>query len=235
MVGRNTIIISNTVFYELDVLNIKSGNYFISKDGQIYSKVRRRILKHKIDKYGYHEVHLRSKDNKDKFFRVAILVLYEFIGAPPDDMLDPTSQHIDGNIDNNHIDNLMWMERWENSSKRMTVYVGECNPSAKLTDSEVLEIADLLQTNQYSLQAIADKYNVHKSTISNIKRKKTWTHLLDNYNFILLPVGSKDEQKQRKQKVLELYKNGQTVQQIIKMGYSDTSVRRWIKIAQGVD
>lgn len=229
MDGRNKTIISNTTFYDLDVLNIKNGNYLISKDGQIYSTVRKRILKHYLDKDGYHQVHLSLNGNKDKTFRIALLVLHKFAGPPPANMLDPTSQHIDGNIDNNHIDNLMWMERWENSSKRATNYAGENNPAAALTESQVLEIADLLQSNQHSLQSIANRYNVHKSTIFNIKRKRTWGFLLDNYDFTIIPMISKEEQKQRKQQVIELFENGYTAPQIIKMGYAATSVRRWIK------
>lgn len=228
MDGHNTTIINNTAFYELNVLNIKDGNYLISKDGQIYSKVRRKVLKHKIDKDGYHEVHLSLNGRKDKYFRVALLVLHQFVGSPPNDMLDPTSQHIDGNIDNNNLDNLMWMERGENSSKRVTSYVGERNPSAMLTESQVLEIAELLKTDQYTLQNIADMYNVHKSTISNIRRKKNWKYLLSDYNFPILNVGSKESQKQKKQQVLQLFQDGYTPTQIIKMGYSNSSVYRWL-------
>jgi predicted DNA-binding protein YlxM (UPF0122 family) len=146
-------------------------------------------------------------------------------------MLDPTSQHIDGNKDNNNLSNLMWMERGENSSKRFHTGRGEFNPESILTEKQVLEIADLLQNSQYTLQEIGDKYKVHKSTISNIRRKKNWKYLLDNYNFPILNVGSKDAQNQRKQQVIKLLKEGYTPSQITKMGYNSSSIYRWKKLA----
>jgi len=47
------------------------------------------------------------------------LVAIFFIGPPPVDLKDPTVNHIDGNITNNHFTNLEWMERGKNSSIRL--------------------------------------------------------------------------------------------------------------------
>ena len=223
----NSMIIENEKFYKLNVLNIKDGNYYIAKSGQIYSDVRHRMMKHTLDKNGYHCIHLSLNGNQTKIFRVAALVLHTFVGPPPSDMLDPTTQHIDGNIDNNDISNLMWMERNENSSKRPTDYNGENNPSSKLTEKEVLEIANLLHLKQHSLQEISDKYNVDKTTVANIKYKKTWQKLLKNVEFDAPKPRNKNAENQKRQMVFELFRRGYTAAQLLKMGYNCSSVYRW--------
>ena len=48
--------------------------------------------------------------------------------------------------------------------------------SKKLTDKQVKEIKILISENKNILD-ISKKYNVTKSTISNIKRNKTWRHI----------------------------------------------------------
>lgn len=228
MVGHDELIIGDTVFYPLDVLDIKDGNYYISKNGEIYSTGFKRLLKHKLDKDGYHQIHLSLNGGKDKWFRISLLMLYKFVGNPPNDMLDPTSEHIDGDIDNNNINNLMWMERSKNSSTRLHRGIGEYNHEAKLTETQVLEIADLILANQSTLQDIANKFGVHKSTVSNIKRKKTWTYLLSGYDFPIKNMESKECQQRKKQQVIKLFREGYTPMQITRMGYNNSSVYRWL-------
>ena len=43
--------------------------------------------------------------------RIAKAVLMTFKGPPPEDMIDPTVDHIDGNVINNDISNLRWLTR----------------------------------------------------------------------------------------------------------------------------
>lgn len=221
----NKIIINNIILYPLDVLNIKNY-YYISKNGDIYSNAKQKFLHPSKDKDGYLRITLTLNNNTRKEFRLAQLVLYKFKGEPPKNMLDPTSEHKDGNINNNSIDNLIWLERNTNSSVRKNKGQGELNHEAILTESQVIEIAELLQQN-HSVKEIAQKYNVHISTISNIKCKTSWRYLTSNYTFNNNTLGSKYEQKQRIEQIKQLLLQGIKPQQIIKMGFSDTSVYRW--------
>lgn len=60
---------------------------------------------------------------------------------------------------------------------------GENNGRAKLDNNKVLEIIKLIQSKKYSYREIANMYQVSISAISNIKNKKTWTHLTKNITF----------------------------------------------------
>lgn len=167
-------------FKELTVCNILSGFYFINDHGEIISRKAGKRLEPKTDKNGYFAISLCTneligeKEHKRKTFRVASLVLREFNGEPPAAMIDPTVDHKDSNKKNNHISNLRWMERVENSASRKHTCPGERNGAARLSDNEVLEIKRLLKKNDLSLRQIGEKFGVSKSTISNIKRGKNW-------------------------------------------------------------
>ena len=64
-------------------------------------------------KYGSIRVYLNGTNKR---FKIARLVASTF--KPRDDAGKLTVDHIDGNIDNNHIDNLTWMTLADNIRKR---------------------------------------------------------------------------------------------------------------------
>lgn len=99
-------------------------------------------------------------------------------------MIDPTIDHKDGNKQNNYRKNLRWLERGDNAKCRKKKGIGSQNPAAILNEENVVEICNLLSNTPMSLQQIANKYNVHKSTISKIKRKKNWRHITNKYDFV---------------------------------------------------
>lgn len=169
------------VFRELKYKNVKPL-YLIDEYGNVYSKYKKGYLKSKKDKDGYLSLSLAGID-KTVYVRVATLVAYNFIGKPPKNMKDPTIDHIDNNIVNNYFKNLRWMERGMNSSIRVNKGLGEKNSEARLTNQNVIEICELLAEDKLTLKEIGEKYNVSKSTISNIKRKVRWRHITNNYIF----------------------------------------------------
>ena len=115
----------------------------------------------------------------------------------------PTTERPREKFLNNSIDNLMWLERGINSSVRNNKGQGELNHESILTEQQVIEIIKLLEQN-YNVKEIAKKYNVHISTISNIKCGKTWLYLTSNYNFNNHTLGSKEEQQQRIEQIKKL-------------------------------
>jgi hypothetical protein len=90
-------------------------NYLIYDDGRVWSKPRKgRFLKHKKDPSGYHQVCL-WRDGKQKTNRIARLVALHYIPNPEN---KPEVDHIDRNKDNNHVSNLRWATRQENSDNK---------------------------------------------------------------------------------------------------------------------
>lgn len=176
-------------FKTLKIDNILTGYYAINNTGAILNIQRGRILSPHKDKNGYYHIMLCTNEklpngnHKRVDFRVASLVMKTFNGLPPITMKDPTVDHIDGDIRNNHYKNLRWLERSENSSCRKNKGVGELNHEAILTETQVHEICRLLEDGVTSLKRIGELYGVSKYTISNIKRKKNWKHIVSNYNF----------------------------------------------------
>lgn len=56
-------------------------------------------------------------------------------------------------------------------------YRGEANPGAKLTEEDVQQIIILLEEHKLNNGQIAELFNVHRNTIDNINRCKTWAHI----------------------------------------------------------
>ena len=176
-------------FIPLNVNNILYDFYRINEYGDIISKKSNKILSPVKDKDGYLKIALctnetvNGKEHNRKTFRIAQLVAKSYHGEPPIHMIDPTVDHIDGDINNNHFTNLRWLERGDNSSIRKNKGVGAQNHEAKLTDGQVEEICNLLIETDLSFQQIANMFNVDKSTINNIKQHKNWKHITTKYDF----------------------------------------------------
>ncbi len=220
-------------FVNLKYKNIKKDLYKINEYGDIYSIHSKRILKFREDKDGYLRISLQTIDGRGTFL-VHILVANTFLQPPTNNIKDLTVDHKDSNIKNNYYKNLRWMERGENSSIRKIKPKGEINGQHILTEKDVLEICELLIKNKMSLKEIGDLYNVEKSTISNIKRKKAWSYLTKDYDFKIKKTKNKSEVIIQKEEIIKLFKSGLKPIDIIKLGYPNTTVRRYYKEYSGL-
>lgn len=163
--------------------NVKKELYLIDEYGNIYSNYKKDFLIPREDKDGYLQIKLSSGSRKNPcYVRIATLVAWHFLG-PPLNLKDPTINHIDSNIKNNYYKNLEWIERSKNSSIRKNKGQGSLNHEAKLNEQDVIEISNLLLYTNLSLNDIAKKYQVSKSTVYNIQAKKTWKHITKDYDF----------------------------------------------------
>lgn len=88
--------------------------YMISSFGNLYSKLRKRVLKPALDKDGYRHITLYNKDFH-KFFRMNRMVAINFISNPNN---LPQVNHKDHTKNNDRVDNLEWCEDYENQKKR---------------------------------------------------------------------------------------------------------------------
>jgi hypothetical protein len=86
--------------------------YQVSSLGRVRNKVTNKVLKHALNKSGYHRVNLYNESGmKSKF--VHRLVAEAFI---PNTDNKPEVNHIDEDKTNNSVDNLNWMTRLENAN-----------------------------------------------------------------------------------------------------------------------
>jgi len=143
--------------------------------GNIRSWKDSKHLKPATGNYGYYQVRLRH-DGHSKTIAVHILVLTAFSGQCPSGM---ECRHLDGNRTNNHVSNLAWGTRSENSQDKLlhgTDSRGERSGLAKLTTVDVLEIRSRAANGERYVD-IAKDFLVHASIISLIVRRKRWKHV----------------------------------------------------------
>lgn len=160
--------------------------YYISTYGRLYSAVSQKILRLIVDDNGYINVNLQLKHgspyNNDQLMkRVNRLVLATF--DPIDGWRDLFVHHKDNVRSNNFVYNLEWV-----TPKQNTLYgiqegyilpdvEGIKNPLHKLTEQDVINIAELIKTGEYQYIDIAKMFNISDSVIYSIAHNKSWTHL----------------------------------------------------------
>ena len=150
--------------------------YEISNYGNI--KKNSINLKPTVNSVGYYVIGLR-KNKITKLKSIHRLVALSFITNPDNKRC---VNHIDGDKLNNNDWNLEWntysennQHAYDNKLKIPPVHIGLLNPSAKLTEANVIDIRRM--RNNISQVDIAKIYNVHKSLISLILNRKIWTHI----------------------------------------------------------
>ena len=141
----------------------------VSNFGEV--KSHGKIIKGEITSGGYCRVHISHKGVQYKFL-VHRLVAEAFILNPK---RLPEINHIDGNKQNNSVDNLEWCTRSQNTSHAFKTglrnYNGCKNPHSKLTQSDVETIRRIYvrgkhcENNSYGL---AKRYNVSPKTMQNV-------------------------------------------------------------------
>jgi hypothetical protein len=153
------------------------GLYCVSESGVVKSPngTKRPAVTNK----GYLVVEL-YKDNVRKKALVHRLVAQAFIPNPKG---YPNVCHKDDDPKNNSVGNLFWgtqrmniQDMCSKGRNRNKAFKGEDNGSAKLRDSDIPAIKQLLLDK--SCAEVSRMYGVDRTTISYIKRGITWVHLI---------------------------------------------------------
>jgi hypothetical protein len=159
--------------YKFKDIDITNGKYRISENGDVYSCKNKKFLKSCVDRYGYKNVDIYI-ERKRKTCYVHRLVAMTFIENPL--MLD-TVNHKDGDKLNNHVTNLEWLSKADNTRHAFNnnlVSLGSNRKNSKLNENDVIEIRKLILQGNLSFKKIGEKYNVYPSTIHEIKTGKNW-------------------------------------------------------------
>ena len=173
---------------KLDFYDIKSDSYEINCIGEVYSLKRNSVMVSIIHNQrgayeGQEYVKLSTNSGGVKYYSVAKLVLTAFVGTPPDNMVDPTVDHIDHCSINNYYRNLRWLERSVNSSLHEKIEpTKECD-NGNLLPVQVAEICNAIVKNMMPLDYLAEKYRVPLQTICDIKNKKIWNYITTWFDF----------------------------------------------------
>ena len=177
------------MFKEVVYPNVQfNQKYVVNEQGEVFSPYRgwHKLKTHKIKK-GYLRVHLMTNQG-GKFFMLHRIVLETF--APCPNSVKLQVNHIDGNKENNCLDNLEWCTQAENMAHSVIMGLRDNMPKGErvngnvLTEKQVLEICqELLNPNRESYAKIGKKYGVTKYAIHDIKRKRSWSWLTKNYTF----------------------------------------------------
>lgn len=146
------------------------GLYMITSHGRVYSNTRKGWLSQTLSKNGYMKTEVRSSSKETNRLSIGIdrLVAITFFGDKSNEGY--VVNHIDGNKTNNHIENLEWVTRRENSRKS---YHETGRPvtgkrTTALSDGDLKDIRDMYATGKYTYAQLGEIYNVRLQTISNI-------------------------------------------------------------------
>lgn len=163
------------------------GLYRISSKGRIFSITKQIIKSLQINKKdGYTRVTL-SKNSKHRSYPVHRLVAQAFLENPEN---KPTVNHIDGNKNNNFLENLEWATHREQVLHAIETGLlvpkrGENHHNSKLNNNSVKEIKDLLENTNKTQVEISNQFGVSKSQITNIKQRKSWVKKEINRDFTI--------------------------------------------------
>lgn len=83
------------------------SRYLINENGDVKSLITNKIMRTKIDRYGYKTIGLVKDNGKKWYATIHRLVALTYIDNPQPDVFNQVN-HIDGNKLNNHVSNLEW-------------------------------------------------------------------------------------------------------------------------------
>lgn len=142
------------------------SDYLVSQNGDVYSKITCKLLKHHILNSGYALVTL-YKDKFGKNYLVHRLVAENFIKNPNNDIYTDID-HIDGNKTNNNIANLRWCTHRVNSIIRDSKSVAICDSFGNIKQ-QYKNLNDLSVAIKMSLRTLNRKLrNIPKDKVIKV-------------------------------------------------------------------
>lgn len=199
----------------------KNTTYSVSSTGYVYNEYSGKILKPFPNNNGYLTVDLFHNTVKERI-SLHRLVAITFI---PNLENKPFVNHIDGNKQNNCVDNLEWCTPSENSKHAIDIGLvlrGEDKSTAKLTEKDVLEIQTAFEEGVKDF-ILAKRYNVSSGVISAIRLGRSWKHVSGK---VFRPSGPNPVKKLTAEDI-------PVIRQYFKDGLNDAEIARKYNIARG--
>lgn len=164
------------IYQVSNIGNVKSLDHYIkSKNGKCLKKGR--ILQKFKTKKGYLQTSL-SKDTKRLNTGIHRVVALAFIPNPEN---KPQVNHINGIKTDNRVENLEWCTNKENQihavkNKLSKHNLAEKHHNSKLTNEDVIKVRQLHSIG-FKNHELAKDYNISRTAMSNILRKKTYFNI----------------------------------------------------------
>lgn len=165
--------------------------YAVSNCGRVKNLKTRKFLTPSKDKGGYLTIGLAVKVPKGSKKKQKRILLHRLVGLMfipnPEPFIRTTINHIDGNKENNMVDNLEWMSNSDNvkdmyEKGRHPTKRGVDIPNNKYTEKQIRQVCELL-TKSVQNKKIFELTGVPTNIIGFIKRRKLWCHISKDYDF----------------------------------------------------
>lgn len=171
---------------EVEYRDIPGHNgYKAGSDGTIWSCRKRGGNDHSAGRLGakwrkrhpatHPNGHLQLQIDGKKIF-VHVAVLLAFKGSPE---VGQVCRHLNGNPQDNRIENLTWgtqKENVEDSIRHGVMPRGERVGLSKLKNEQIVEIRRRYTQGELQ-QSLANTFGVHNSVISRVCNRKAWAHV----------------------------------------------------------
>ena len=167
--------------------------YSISNYGRIWHKYANHFMRTSWDGPGYRIAVLRTVHGATTFrvHRLLMMTHRYYVGC--ESMM---VNHIDGCKTRNYIDfpgipnpdNLEWVTGSENVKHAEKLglkkyCLGEEHQNATLTNEQVEKICEMLEQGNLTNRQVAEINNTTLTIVENIKYKRSWKQISENYNF----------------------------------------------------
>ena len=157
------------ILFKIPTMN----DFYISQEGEVFT-VKVHKLKIGNDCHGYKHVYTRENHKShNTIHRLLARTFLNFVEGKND------VRHLDGNKQNNSLENLAWGTRFENCADKIVhviKYNRKWNSFQKLKAHQVLEIRKL-SSEGMSQKKLAKKFGVKSHHVSGIVRRQKWKWL----------------------------------------------------------
>ena len=163
--------------------------YMVSNYGRVYSKYSDIIMKPSVDSAGYKFVVMHTT-NGPKHVMIHRIEMLAFFYREDHKLYDVN--HKDGNKLNDLLYNLEWTTHSENilHAYRTGLHPkGEQSPQSIITEQMAREACELLSTNLYTNQEIADIIGspMNSIIVGDIKKRACWADVSEGFIFYSRP------------------------------------------------